>query len=84
MESLAANEIIKNSQILYDFLTIEKEQDFVARKKEYQKIKAPVKLSEIKSMDGEVNYLYYITFKKIIRGGVGIKFQKNINYHRKF
>ncbi len=59
MESLTASVIIKNSQILYDFLTIEKETDFANKKKEYQKIKAPSKLSEMRSIDGEVFIIYH-------------------------
>lgn len=54
MESLSVNEIIKNSSILYDFLTIEKEADFMNKKKEYQKFKAPAKLNEIRTLSGEV------------------------------
>jgi hypothetical protein len=57
MESLTANTIIKNSQIFYDFLTIEKESDFNIKKKEYLKLKAPTKLSEMRSVDGEVVFI---------------------------
>jgi hypothetical protein len=55
MESLSANPIIKNSQIFFDFLTTEKESDFINKKKEYTKLKSPGKLSEIKNIEGEVN-----------------------------
>lgn len=54
MESLVASQVTKNSQILFDFLTIENENDFNIKKKEYAKLKSPVKLSEIKNVEGEV------------------------------
>jgi len=54
MESLSENPVVKNSQILFDFLTLEKEADFINKKKEYMKLKAPSKLSEIKTIEGEV------------------------------
>jgi len=55
--SLASNQIIKSSQIFYDFLTLE-EEVFNAKKKEYHKtIKAPVKINEMRNLEGNVKIL---------------------------
>jgi hypothetical protein len=54
MESITQNPELKNSQVLYDFLTIDKEIDFNTKKKEYSKLKAPTKLSQILNNEGEV------------------------------
>lgn len=79
MESLAANPIIKNSQVFYNFLSIEKESDFNSKKKEYAKIKAPTKLTEHKTIEGEVNNFYFIFIKKI-----HIFFRSNQKYQKKW
>jgi hypothetical protein len=55
MESLASNPVVKNSQVFFDFLTVENESDFNNKKKEHAKVKSPAKLSEIKNTEGEVN-----------------------------
>lgn len=64
--SLITNPIIKSSQIFYEFLSLD-ENAYAAKKKEYAKsIKAPVKISEFKNLEGTVLtcYLYDIfTFK---------------------
>ena len=54
MEGLALNPLIKTSAVFFDFLSIEKESDFIVRKKEYSKLKGPSKLTETKSIDGTV------------------------------
>jgi len=46
--------LIKNSQIFYDFLSIENEEEFEKKKKIYNKLKTPVEIKEIKSLDGQV------------------------------
>ena len=51
---LIKDPLIKNSQILYDFLSIEKEEDFNKKKKIYNKMKTPVELNDIKSIDGKI------------------------------
>ena len=53
---LTKDEMIKNSQIFYDFLTIQKDEDFQIRKKVYDKIKIiPINdIRERKSLDGEL------------------------------
>ena len=58
--SLASNKIIKSSQIFYEFLTLE-EDAFNAKKKEYYKtVKAPVKINEMKNLEGQVNLSFLI------------------------
>ena len=51
------DETIKTSQILYDFLTIQKYDDFLIKKKLYEKIKIYnyIDIKERKSLDGELN-----------------------------
>ena len=51
------DETIKTSQILYDFLTIQKYEDFTIKKKLYEKIKIYnfIDIKERKSIDGELN-----------------------------
>jgi hypothetical protein len=54
LEALSLNPFTKNSSIFYDFLSIEKESEWNHKKKEYGKLKAPIKLGEMKSLDGKV------------------------------
>ena len=51
------DETIKTSQILYDFLTIQKYDDFLIKKKLYERIKIynNIDIKERKSLDGELN-----------------------------
>lgn len=60
LASLAADPLIRSSQILQDFLHLE-EKDFNNRKKEYNKLKPPTKISENRAVDGQV-------FKKLNLG----------------
>ena len=54
MQGLAVDPLIRNSQILYDFLTTENEQEWNTKKANYNKLRAPVKLNEIKTITGEM------------------------------
>ena len=47
--------IIKYSQILYDFISIENEADFNKKKKEYEKMKPPQNINENQSLTGRIN-----------------------------
>ena len=51
---LLKDNLIKNSQILYDFLSIEKEEDFEKKRKIYNKLKTPLEIKDIKSLDGKL------------------------------
>ena len=53
---LIKDELIKSSQILYDFLTIQNEEDFQQRKKFYDKLKISpfIEIKERKSINGEL------------------------------
>ena len=51
---LAKDPLVKNSQIFYDFLTLEDEGEFEKRKKIYNKLKTPIELKDIKSIDGKM------------------------------
>ena len=52
---LVANPVIKNSKLLYDFLSIEKEGDFSKNKLLYEKMAMPMNLLEFFSPNGEIN-----------------------------
>ena len=51
---LAKDPLVKNSQIFYDFLTLEDDAEFEKRKKIYNKLKTPIELKDIKSIDGKM------------------------------
>ena len=51
---LLKDPLIKNSNILYDFLTIETEEEMDKRKKIYNRMKTPVELKDIKTIDGRI------------------------------
>ena len=53
-EGLLVHPLIKNSQILYDFLSIEKETDFHKKKQKYGKITAPTHVKEFKTLEGDI------------------------------
>ena len=52
---LLLNPIIKYSQLLYDFISIENEADFNKKKKEYEKMKPPQNINENQSLTGRIN-----------------------------
>ena len=54
---LAKDPLIKNSQILFDFLTIEDDADFAKRKKIYNRMKTPTELKDIKTIDGKIKVM---------------------------
>ena len=60
MQGLAVDPLIRNSQILYDFLTTENEQEWNTKKANYNKLRAPVKLNEIKTITGEMKLILLI------------------------
>ena len=51
---LLKDELIKNSIIFYDFLSIQNEEEFEKKKKIYNKFKTPVEVKETKSSEGKV------------------------------
>ena len=53
LDALCLNPILKNSQVLQDFLQMP-ENDFNNKKKEYTKYKSPTKIHDIKTLTGEV------------------------------
>ena len=54
LNGLLIHPLIKNSQILFDFLSVENEQDFYKKKKKYGKITAPTHVGEIKTVEGDI------------------------------
>ena len=55
MNYLLLNPIIKCSQLLYDFISIENEADFTRKKKEYEKMNPPQNINENQSLIGIIN-----------------------------
>ena len=51
---LLKDDLIKNSQIFYDFLTIDKDEDFEKKKKIYNKLKTTTEVKEMKSLEGKL------------------------------
>jgi len=51
---LLKDNLVKNSKIFYDFLTIEKDEDFEKQKKIYNKLKSPTEIREVKTLDGKL------------------------------
>jgi hypothetical protein len=55
LDALASHPVIKRSRIFQEFLSLENETNFNNYKKDLLKLKTPVKISEMKSIDGFVN-----------------------------
>ena len=55
MHYLSLDPIIKNSQILYDFLSIENYEEFKKQQKEYEVITPCTDIQEFKSITGEIS-----------------------------
>ena len=55
MNYLLTDPIIKNSQLLYHFISIEKEEDFEAIKQTFEKMKPPENINENKNLLGQAN-----------------------------
>ena len=54
IEGLLVHPLIKNSEVLYDFLSIEKDTDFHKKKQKYGKITGPTQIKEMKTLEGEI------------------------------
>ena len=50
---LLKDPLIKSSQILFDFLSIENEEDYNKRKRIYNKMRTPTEFNEIRSVNGK-------------------------------
>jgi len=66
---LLIHPILKNLKVVYEFLSLDKDEEFQKAKKSHEKIKIPSKASEFASVDGtaiiEMNYQKIDTVKKI-------------------
>ena len=81
------NPIIKCSQLFYDFISIEKEEDFQKKKKEYEKIKPSSNISEFKTQFGKANIqinkkkeIYYENIKDNISINENLLIKLNTNF----
>ena len=54
LQGLLIHPLIKNSEILYDFLSLQKDSDFHKKKQKYLKITGPTQVKEIKTLEGEI------------------------------
>lgn len=54
---LTKDPLIKNSHLLYDFLSIKQEADFTNIKKGYEKVKQFSEVQEFKSINGQINMI---------------------------
>ena len=62
LNGISIHPLLRNSQIFYDFLSIEKENEFNDKKNEYNKLKLPQNLYEHKTLTGDGDI--YITNDK--------------------
>lgn len=58
------NPVLKSSQILYDFISIEKDAEFQKKKKEYEKIKPSTNINDFQMPNGSANV--QLSSKKMI------------------
>ena len=54
MNGLLIHPLIKNSQLLYDFLSTQNEEDFNKLKKKYENVTSPTHIGEIKTLEGDI------------------------------
>ena len=54
MNGILIHPLMKNSEIFYNFISMEKEADFEKKKKEYNRLSSPVLLNNVKSLTGEL------------------------------
>ena len=54
LNGLLIHPLIKNIQILFDFLSVQNEEDFYKKKKKYGKITSPTHVGEIKTVEGDI------------------------------
>lgn len=55
MKGILLHPLMKNDEVFYNFISTEKESDFEKKKKLYNKITSPIRLSKMKSLSGEIN-----------------------------
>ena len=54
MNGILIHPLMKNSEIFYNFISMEKEADFEKKKKEYNRLSSPVILNQVKTLTGEI------------------------------
>ena len=54
MKGILIHPLMKNSDIFYNFISMQKEADFEKKKKEYNRLSSPVVLNQVKSLTGEL------------------------------
>jgi len=54
IEGLLLHPLIRNSEILYDFLSTEKDSDYHKKKQKYSKLTGPTNVKEIKTLEGDI------------------------------
>ena len=54
MNGILIHPLMKTSEIFYNFISMQKEEDFEKKKKEYNRLSSPVILNQVKSLTGEL------------------------------
>ena len=54
MKGILIHPLMRNSDIFYNFISMQKEADFEKKKKEYNRLSSPVILNQVKSLTGEL------------------------------
>ena len=54
IQGLLVHPLMRNSEILYDFLSIEKDSDYHKKKQKYSKLTGPTNVKEIKTLEGDI------------------------------
>ena len=62
---LLKDNLIKNSKIFYDFLSIVKDEDFEKQKKVYNKLKTPIEIKDAKTLDGKIKIQVTPEYEKL-------------------
>lgn len=58
LNGIVIHPILRNSKIFYDFISIQDEKKFSESKKEYNKLKSPKSIKQLKTLDGELNTIF--------------------------
>lgn len=55
LQEVILHPLLRNSQIVYDFISIRDEKDYNLKKQAYSKMTGPTKAEDIKTLSGEIN-----------------------------
>ncbi len=55
LQEIVSHPLLRNSQIVYDFISIRDEKDYNLKKNAYSKMIIPTKAEDVKTLNGEIN-----------------------------